>query len=228
MRNLFTSAFTLLRTPVLSLGLPLCLTLAACSTTQPIPYAGVAASPQMRPTQGEAAEHMPYEYKTTVNWEKYTAVMVEPVEIYHGDDGQFEGVSEEDKAYLARAMQTEFAEKLAARFKRVATPGNDTLRIKLTLTGAKGNTAVLATLSRFDLMGGPYNAVQEVRGKQGALSGSVSFEVEIYNASSNALLAAYVSKQYPSPWNLKATIGAMSASVAGIESGAEQLVTYLR
>jgi hypothetical protein len=208
--------------------LPFSLPLAACSTTQPIPYAGVSASAQMQPTQGDAADRMPFEYKTTAKWDDYTAVIVDPVEIYQGRDAQFEGISEQDKAYLARTMQTRFAEKLAMRFKRTSMPGVGTLRIKLTLTGAESNTAVLATLSRFDLMGGPYNAVQELRGKQGALTGSISYAVEVYNASNNTLLAAYVAKQYPSAWNLGATIGSMSASVAGILSGAEQLAAYLQ
>jgi len=70
--------------------------------------------------------------------------------------------------------------------------------------------------------------VQAARGKEGSMTGSVSFAVEIYDTSTNALLAAYVAKQYPNAWNLRAGIGAMSASVAGVENGADQLVTYLR
>ena len=110
---------------------------------------------------------------------------------------------------------------------RGADPRAQALRIKLTLTGAKENTPVLSTLSRFDLLGGPYNAVQAVRGKEGALTGSVSFAVEIYAASTNELLAAYVSKEYPNAWNLGAGIGAMSASKTGIDKGAAELVAYL-
>jgi hypothetical protein len=52
--------------------------------------------------------------------------------------------------------------------------------------------------------------------------------VEVYDSSTNALLAAYVAKQYPNAWNLKAGIGAMSASLAGIQNGADQLAAYLR
>jgi len=206
----------------------LCVALAACSTTQPIPYAGIASSSQMRFNTHDETGRIPYEYKTETRWSRYTAFIVDPVVVYRGADSQFENVSEEDRAYLARTMQTQFTEKLNARFRNAATPGADTLRIKLTLTGAKANTAFLSTFTRFDLVGGPYNAVQAARGKEGSMTGSVSFAVEIYDTSTNALLAAYVAKQYPNAWNLRAGIGAMSASVAGVENGADQLVTYLR
>jgi hypothetical protein len=209
-------------------SLGFCLALAACSTTQPLPYAGVASSPQMRTNHEAGHDHMPYQYKAAADWTKYRAVIVEPVEIYGGRDNQFEDTSEEDKVFLARTMQTEFADKLSAGFAVTSRPAADTLRIKLTLTGAKRNTAFLSTFSRFDLVGGPYNAVQEIRGKEGAMTGSVSFAVEIYDSNTNTLLAAYVSKQYPSAWSVGATIGAMSASLAGIRGGADQLVAYLR
>lgn len=40
-------------------------------------------------------------------------------------------------------------------------------------------------------------------------------------------MGAYVAKQHPNAWNLKAGIGARSASTVGIEKGADQLVAYL-
>jgi hypothetical protein len=209
-------------------GLALCIALAGCSTTQPLPYSGVASSSKMRISERDATGRIPYEYKTATDWEKYAAFIVEPVVVYRGSDNQFEEISDENKAHLARYMQSRFSEKLSTRLRKSKVPGDDTLRIRLTLTGAKANTAVLSTFTRFDLLGGPYNAVQAVRGKEGAMTGSVSFAVEIYDSASNELLGAYVAKQYPNAWNLKAGIGAMSASEVGIDNGAEQLMAYLR
>ena len=80
----------------------------------------------------------------------------------------------------------------------------------------------------FDLLGGPYNAVQAARDKEGMMSGSVSFAVEIYGSSTNALLGAYVAKQYPNAWNLPAGMGSMAAAEVGVQKGAEQLLAYLR
>jgi hypothetical protein len=205
-----------------------CLALAACSSTQPIPYAGIPSSSQLRPSQNDDSGRIPFEYKTQVDWRRYSAIVLDPVAIYRGSDAQFDDVSEDDKAFLIRNMRDQFTEKLNARFRGAPGSNANALRIKLTLTGAKTNTAVLSTFSRFDLMGGPYNAVQAVRGREGAMTGSVSFAVEIYDASTNELLGAYVAKQYPNAWNLKAGIGARSASIVGIEKGADQLVAYLQ
>jgi len=209
--------------------LAVCLSLAACASTQPVPYAGIASAPQLRPSQHDDSARIPFEYKTNTDWRQYSGFVLDPVAIYRGSDGQFEDVSEDDKVFLARYMQSQFNDKLNTRFLR-NSPGRSTnaVRIKLTLTGARMNTAVLSTFSRFDLMGGPYNAVQAFRGKEGAMTGSVSFAVEIYDASTNELLGAYVTKQYPNAWNLGAGIGARSASVVGIEKGADQLVAYLQ
>jgi hypothetical protein len=208
--------------------LALCVALAACSTLQPVPYTGVASSSKLRANQRDTTGRMPYEYKADINWAKYSAAIVDPVVIYNGADNQFEKISEEDKENLARYMQVEFTDKLSRRFRNAVAPGSETLRIKLTLTGAKTNTNVLNTVMHFDLLGGPYNAVQAVRGKEGMMSGSVSFAVEIYDSSTNALLGAYVAKQYPNAWNLPAGMGSMAAAEVGAQKGAEQLVAYLR
>jgi hypothetical protein len=81
---------------------------------------------------------------------------------------------------------------------------------------------------RFDLAGGPYNAVQAARGKEGAFTGSVSYAVEIFDSTTEELLMAYVSKQYPNAWNLGATFGRMNAANVGLEKGAEDLLAQLR
>ena len=204
-----------------------CAVLTACASTQPVPYSGIASSGQMRASAHDETGHIPYEYKSAADLRRYSKFTVDPVVVYGGTDSQFEDISEQDKNELAKYMQATFSDKLAALSRNGADSRAQALRIRLTLTGAKENTPVLSTLSRFDLLGGPYNAVQAIRGKEGALTGSVSFAVEIYSASTNELLAAYVSKQYPNAWNLGASLGAMSASKTGIDKGADELVAYL-
>ncbi len=204
-----------------------CVALTACASTQPVPYSGIASSSQMRASAHDQSGHIPYEYKSAADLRTYSKFTLDPVVVYAGADNQFEDVSEQDKIELAKYMQATFADKLAALARSGSDPRAQALRVRLTLTGAKENTPVLSTLSRFDLLGGPYNAVQAVRGKEGALTGSVSFAVEIFSASTNELLAAYVSKEYPNAWNLGAGIGAMSASKTGIDKGADELVAYL-
>ena len=92
----------------------------------------------------------------------------------------------------------------------------------------EATTRVVSTLTRFDLAGGPYNAVQAARGREGSFTGSISYAVEILDASTQELLGAYVAKQYPNAWNLGATFGRLDAARVGIDKGAEELLAQLR
>lgn len=205
-----------------------CLMLSGCAATQPVPYGGLASSGQLRPNLNDQSGRIPYNYATQVNLRDYTSVIVDPVMVYRGQDSQFEEVTEEDKATLAAYMQSEFEARLRGRFNLTRDPGRHTLRLKLTLTGAKSSTRFLSTASRFDLAGGPYNLVQAARGKEGAFTGSVMYAVELFDASTNLLVNAYVTKQYPGPYNLGASLGRMDASKAGVRNGADALLAQLQ
>jgi Protein of unknown function (DUF3313) len=216
--------------PVKAYGLrimALCAALAGCGSPDPVAYSAIASSPQLAPNNDDASGNVPYRYATGVDWRTYTAVILDPVAIYRAPDQQFGGMSERDKGELARYMQAKFSEKLHSRFALASNPAPNTLRVRLTLTGAATNTPVLGTLSRFDLAGGLYNGVQAVRGGEGLLTGSVIYAVEIYDAPTNRLLAALVTKQYPGALNIPASVRSLAAAKTGIDKGAEALVAQL-
>ncbi|NIK02989.1 DUF3313 domain-containing protein [Xanthomonas cannabis] len=200
------------------------ISLIGCSSTRPLPYSQLPSSSYLRPHDGSRGDRMPYAYHSNVDWTRYRAAIVEPVAIYRGPDAQFEEVPEQDRRMLADDMQQQFGYALARRWRPTTVAGSDTVRVRLTLTGAKPSKRVLGTVMKVDLGGGSYNAVQAARGKEGAFSGSVSYAVEIFDAQSDRLLAAYVEKQYPSAMNIKANLGAYGAAKAGIRKGAEQLL----
>jgi len=204
------------------------LALSGCSGTEPVRYSGVATTTYLAPNTGDDAESVPYRYATAVDWRAYNKAIVDPVVVYQGPDEQFGGLSEADKTALARYMQTQFTERLKQRFMLVNTIGPNTVRVRLTLTGAETSTAVLSTLTRFDIAGGIYNGVQAARGGEGMLTGSVSYVVEIFDAATSKLLTAYITKQYPGPYNLGATMGALAASEVGIDKGADALMESLK
>lgn len=200
-----------------------CLVLAGCANTQPYPYAGLQSSSQLRLNIDGDSQHVPYRLAKNTDWAHYSRAMLDPVVIYRGTDHQFEEVSEDEKTALANYMRSRFSGSLATRFQMVSTPTPGTLRVRLTLTGAKATTRGVSTFTRFDLAGGPYNAVQAIRGKEGTFTGSVSYAVEIFDASGGELLEAFVAKQFPNAWNLGATLGKLDAARTGIEKGADQL-----
>jgi hypothetical protein len=203
--------------------------LTGCASPQPRPYAGIESSSYLQPNDQGRRGHEPYAYSTHVNWKRYDSFIMEPVTIYRGSDHQFDPkITEQDKAELAGYMQQRFQEKLSQRYSPASGPASGTLRFHVTLTGAKGTTAFLSTFTRMDVGGTPINAVQAVRGKEGLMTGSVSYAVEIYDASTGQLLKAYVDKQYPNAMNMKATFGKLAASKRGIEKGADSLLAGLQ
>jgi hypothetical protein len=208
--------------------LTLCIVLTGCASVAPVRYSEVASSSYLAPNPSDASGRIPYRYATTVDWRAYNKAILEPIVIYRGPDQQFGDMSEADKASLANYMRTRFAEKLGSRFTLANNRGPNTLRVRLTLTGATANTPVLGTLSRFDMAGAVYDGVQAARDGEGSLTGSVIYAVEIFDATTSRLLGAFVSKQYPNPYNIKASVGALAAAEAGIDKGADSLMAQLR
>jgi hypothetical protein len=205
-----------------------CVGLVACSSVEPVAYTGIESTSHLVPNRHEDSATVPYRYSTPVDWRTYERIIIEPVSIYAGADHQFGDMSEADKAELARYMQQRFTDRLSSRFRRVAQPSSDALRLKLTLTGATTNTPVLSTLSHFDIAGGLYNGVQAVRGRQGTFTGSVMYVVDIYDASTDRLLSAAIVKQYPGALNVAATLGSLAAAKTGIDKGADALAESLK
>ncbi len=207
--------------------LVLCAGISGCASVAPVPYSEMASSAYMAPDKSDASGRVPYRYSTPVDWRAYNKVILDPVVVYRGRDHQFGDMSGKDKATLAAYMQGCFAARLRSRFTLVQERGPNTLRVRLTLTGAVTNTPVLGTLSRFDMAGAVYNGVQAARDGEGMMTGSVIYGVEIFDATTSRLLSAYVTKQYPSAYDIKATTGALAAATAGLDKGAEALMAQL-
>lgn len=205
----------------------LTLMVAGCSSDEPLAYADIASSAQLAPN-ADPTGRTPFRYATEVNWRDYDKVIIEPVVIYTGRDQQFGEMSQADRETLARHMQQQFTQRLSRRFTVVQHAGPKTLRVKLTLTGATANTPGLATLSRFDVAGAVVNGVQTIRDGEGTFTGSVRYVVEIQDAKTGRLLTAFVSKQYPKPYDIQAGIGPLDAAKTGIDRGSDELLAQLK
>lgn len=192
--------------------------------TRPVAYTRLESASLLRPNEDAKHGHEPLTYQADVDWRRYRNVIVDPVVIYRGDDAQFVKVTEQEKETLAQYMTQQFREKLGQRFTEVDAPSDATLRVHLTLTGAKRSTMVLSTFTKMDMGGMPINAYKAMTGGEGLFMGSVSYAVEIYDARSGRLLKSYVDKQYPNAMSYKASFGSLTASRKGIDLGADSLM----
>jgi hypothetical protein len=157
----------------------------------------------------------------------YTKLIFEPVAIYTGPDQQFGSLSGADRAAIADYMRAEFADAAAQRFTETGSASPDTLRLNVTLTGVETNVPVLSTVTKLAPAAALLNLVQTARGARGTFDGSVSFEVQVYDSTTNRLLEAYVSKQYPFAENIISSVGTLEATRAGVRNGADDLVPEL-
>lgn len=152
-----------------------------------------------------------------VNLANIVAVQVDPTVVYAGSDAQFENVSAEDRRAYAQLMTEALRAELPKSFRLASRAGPGTLRIRLTLIGAKKTTVGVGTVSSVMPLGLVTNAVKSVAGKKGTFSGSILYAAEIFDAQSGALVAAAVRRAAPDALDIRATVSTTDTvrSVAG-------------
>lgn len=210
--------------PPLALSIFLIL-LAACSTPAPVAYQELASAAQLKPVKDA---EQPFQYLSpTVELARYPKLLIDPVTVYLGADGQFDDVSPEDRRAIADYMQRKFADALAARYQLVTAPEPGTLRLHLTLTGLETSTPVVSTVSHLAPVGLALNTGLEADGDNGTFFGSVTYAAELSDATSGALLYAYVTRQTPDALDVTASFGSLAAAREGVRIGAAHLAKRL-
>jgi hypothetical protein len=219
-----------MRLPVKRLLAVACLgLLAGCAPTRPVAYKNLSSATELTRNTQDKSGHVPYRYTAPdSDWSRYHSVLIDPVTIYRGPDQQFGRLSDADKTQLANYMQAQFAQALKLHYAVVASPGADTLRIHVTMTGVERTVLVISTVKQLMPVGAVLNTVKSIAGKQSKFMGSITYAVEIYDGASNRLLRAYVSKQYPAAEDIPASLGTLSASEVAIRKGAKALLAQLQ
>lgn len=98
------------------------LLLAGCAGNEPVRYSGIDSASKLTANTDNNADRMPYRYSPLVDWLKYDSIIIDPVRIYQGNDGQFDDMAQADRQTLAAHMQQEFSKALSARLKSSKSP----------------------------------------------------------------------------------------------------------
>lgn len=200
--------------------------LAGCASTSPR-YESLPSAAEMTPVSGQ--DRIAYAYTAPgVPWAAYRNVILEPIVIYQGQDHGFGKVDAADQEAIADYMASHFAKSLSSAYRQTREPGENTLRVRVTLTGIEKNTAVLSTVTKVVPVGAAINSVKTVGGKQGGFMGSVSYGVEVFDAASGRLLRAYVTTQYPLAMDVFSSFAPLDAAKAGVRAGSEALLAELK
>lgn len=202
--------------------------LSGCASTQPMRYREISSATAMTTNASNVDGHTPFSYcRNNVDWNNYSAYVLDPVTIYAGPDGQFDKLSDIDKAALVTYAHDQISSALSKQFQLAAAPASNVLRIHVTLTGAETSTPVISTVTKVIPVGAVVNTALWMLDKQAPFTGSVTYVVEIYDSTTGNLLDAFIAKQYPAAMNIFATFESLDAAKAGIRTGAKQLAGTL-
>lgn len=162
-------------------------------------------SGQLMSQDAPGSESWTYAQPTSV-FRKYRSVIVDPTVVYQGPDAQFEGgISPEDRAKFAAILTQELSSEMAKSFPSGAPQAN-TIRMRVTILGARKTAGGIATATRVTPLGFATSAVKSALGKKGTLTGSLLLAVELFDARTNELLLAAVRRRTPDPLDVPATL----------------------
>lgn len=185
-------------------------------------YSGIESSSEMQPKPG-ASDTMIFK-KEGVDGKKFVKFLFEPVEIYQGDDADFGSVSKKDIAEVADFMKSEFERVLQGKYPVVNAPGPGVLRIKLTLAGIELTRPALAVATRLIPFGLALNIGKSAAGISGSFTGSVTCAGELYDAETNTLVYAFLTRRGPNAMDVTSVLTGLDAAKKAVTEIAEKFV----
>ena len=162
------------------------------STAEPAGFLGDYSMLQ----KGEEGQAQLRYINQSATWANYKKVIVDPVTVWLGKDGQLKEIEPEDRQRLANDLWGKINDALKQDYQIVHEPEPDVLRIQIAITEAEESNPVMDTISSIHpgskiLSGG----VGMARGGQPSFAGKASLEAKITDAKSATLLMAMVDQR---------------------------------
>ena len=127
----------------------------------------------------------------------YSKFIIEPVQIYQGQDHGFGDVPMEDPQMMADFTRKEMIRVLDEKYAIVDKPGPGTMRISLILVGLEKTRTVLRGLTYGNPIGLATNLGKGALGKQGNFMGSITLAGEFEDTETGTVLSAFMGKISP-------------------------------
>jgi hypothetical protein len=137
---------------------------------------------------------------------KYRTVIIEPTQVYNGPDAQFDGIPYADRQRFADIVTQELRTEVVKAFPSPAQAQADTLKLRVTILGARKTKGGLATATRVTPLGFGTSALKSALGKTGSFTGSLLYAVELYDGRTIELMLAAVRRPTPDPLDIPATL----------------------
>lgn len=176
--------------------------------------------------KGINASKIPFIYRQLVDWQGYSRAILSPVIPEIGVHCEFASIWPSEEETLRAYLDDKLRSHISKKFQIAETVTENAIRIKYSLTGSKPNIPILSTIARLDPLTSLFNIYQACRGAEGTLLGSITYWIEVQDASTGKLLLAFVGRGYPNPLNLSASFGRLTAAKYGIESASRNLMRF--
>lgn len=160
--------------------------------------------------------------KPGVEEKRYVKFIVDPVEIYKGEDARFDGVPPEDQKKIAEFVESEFTRILQDSYAVVYAPGPDVLRLKFTLAGLEKTKPAMATVTHVIPIGLAMNLGKSAAGMSGSFMGSVTLAGELYDSQTNTLVFSFLTKKAPNAMDVTTVLTGLDAAKKSVTELAEK------
>ena len=128
-------------------------------------------------------------------FKSYTKILVEPVQVWRGEDSDAKGLDQEDADYLSQFLWTHLDEELSKYYRITKSPGPGVMRMRVAITEAGKGIPILDNLTAAYpttlLMS---KAKKAISGTE-SLVGKASIEMEATDSQTGELIAAGVDRR---------------------------------
>jgi hypothetical protein len=200
----------------------LIMALAGCAGRGPDgPVSGVAEAAQMQPEAGIAQA---WTYRNpSMNPRSYSRVLIDPAQVYHGAEADFDDFSPAEVERFAQMLPDETRKALQGSYPIVSKPGPDVIRLRFTLVAVERTVPYAATATRIIPIGAVLNLGKAAAGEGGSLTGSLTILLEAFDSQTGKLLVASQRRVSPGAFDLQATLGTEETAMAVAKQVAAQV-----
>ena len=128
-------------------------------------------------------------------FKSYTKILLEPVQVWRGEDSDAKGLDQEDAEYLSQFLWSRLDEELGKYYRITKSPGPGVMRMRVAITEAGKGIPILDNLTAAYpttlLMS---KAKKAISGTE-SLVGKASIEMEATDSQTGELLAAGVDRR---------------------------------
>lgn len=154
----------------------------------------------------------------------YKKLIIEPAQVYRGPGSDYDGLSPAEVESMAQTLPEETVKLLQAKGYVADQPGPGVARLRFTVVRISRTVPYLSTATRVIPLSAMINVARTAAGVGGSLTGSATIMIEVFDSTTDALLAAGQRELNPDTFDIEATLGTDETARAVARQVAEEIL----